>query len=93
MTSFKAAQLARTLPEIGCFSLLLTARTDYQTMREYECFEKGAANSNTSDCGAAETAGRSCCAHHHYHHPEAEPLRCQEQEAPRLRPACRGDFR
>jgi type I restriction enzyme R subunit len=49
LTSFNAAQLARGLPHIGKVLFVVDRKDlDYQTMREYERFEKGAANSNTS---------------------------------------------
>ncbi|WP_198013140.1 type I restriction endonuclease subunit R [Citrifermentans bremense] len=49
LTSFKAAQLARALPEIDKVLFVVDRKDlDYQTMREYERFEKGAANSNIS---------------------------------------------
>ena len=49
LTSFKAAQLARRLPQIGKVLFVVDRKDlDYQTMREYERFEQGAANSNTS---------------------------------------------
>lgn len=49
LTSFKAAQLARGLPNIDKVLFVVDRKDlDYQTMREYERFEKGAANSNTS---------------------------------------------
>ncbi|HMM39005.1 MAG TPA: type I restriction endonuclease subunit R [Desulfovibrio sp.] len=49
LTSFKAAQLARNLPAIDKVLFVVDRKDlDYQTMREYERFEKGAANSNTS---------------------------------------------
>jgi type I restriction enzyme R subunit len=49
LTSFKAAQLTRGLPEIDKVLFVVDRKDlDYQTMREYERFEKGAANSNTS---------------------------------------------
>lgn len=49
LTSFKAAQLARGLPSIDKVLFVVDRKDlDYQTMREYERFEKGAANSNTS---------------------------------------------
>ncbi len=49
LTSFKAAQLARGLPEIDKVLFVVDRKDlDYQTMKEYERFEKGAANSNTS---------------------------------------------
>jgi type I restriction enzyme R subunit len=49
LTSFKAAQLARGLPGIDKVVFVVDRKDlDYQTMREYERFEKGAANSNTS---------------------------------------------
>ena len=49
LTSFKAAQLACQLPQIDKVLFVVDRKDlDYQTMREYERFEKGAANSNTS---------------------------------------------
>ncbi len=49
LTSFKAAQLARDMPEIDKVLFVVDRKDlDYQTMREYERFEKGAANSSTS---------------------------------------------
>ena len=49
LTSFKAAQLAQDMPEIDKVLFVVDRKDlDYQTMLEYERFEKGAANSNTS---------------------------------------------
>ena len=49
LTSFKAARLASSLPYIGKVLFVVDRKDlDYQTMKEYERFEKGAANSNTS---------------------------------------------
>lgn len=49
LTSFKAAQLARGLPHIDKVLFVVDRKDlDYQTMREYDRFEKGAANSNAS---------------------------------------------
>ena len=49
LTSFKAAQLATRLPSVEKVLFVVDRKDlDYQTMREYERFEKGAANSNTS---------------------------------------------
>ena len=49
LTSFKAAQLARDLPHIDKVLFVVDRKDlDYQTMREYDRFEKGAANANTS---------------------------------------------
>ncbi|WP_341645572.1 type I restriction endonuclease subunit R [Thauera sp. SDU_THAU2] len=49
LSSFKAAQLARNLPNVDKVLFVVDRKDlDYQTMREYERFEKGAANSNTS---------------------------------------------
>ena len=49
LTSFKAAQLASRLPHINKVLFVVDRKDlDYQTMREYDKFEKGAANSNTS---------------------------------------------
>lgn len=49
LTSFKTAQLASRLPYIDKVLFVVDRRDlDYQTMQEYEKFQKGAANSNTS---------------------------------------------
>ena len=49
LTSFKAAQLASKLPDVSKVLFVVDRKDlDYQTMREYDRFEKGAANSNTS---------------------------------------------
>lgn len=49
LTSFKAAQLASKLPSVEKVLFVVDRKDlDYQTMREYDRFEKGAANSNTS---------------------------------------------
>ncbi len=49
LTSFKTAQLASKLPYIEKVIFVVDRKDlDYQTMREYDKFEKGAANSNTS---------------------------------------------
>jgi len=49
LTSFKTAQLVSKLPHIDKVLFVVDRKDlDYQTMREYDKFEKGAANSNTS---------------------------------------------
>lgn len=49
LTSFKTAQLATKLDYIDKVLFVVDRKDlDYQTMKEYDCFEKGAANSNTS---------------------------------------------
>lgn len=49
LTSFKTAQLASAMPEIDKVLFVVDRRDlDYQTMQEYDRFQKGAANSNTS---------------------------------------------
>ena len=49
LTSFKSAQLAAHLPRIDKVLFVVDRKDlDYQTMKEYDRFEKGAANSNTS---------------------------------------------
>lgn len=49
LTSFKAAQLATSLEYIDKVLFVVDRKDlDYQTMKEYDRFEKGAANSNTS---------------------------------------------
>ena len=49
LTSFKTAQIATAMPYIDKVLFVVDRKDlDYQTMKEYDCFEKGAANSNTS---------------------------------------------
>lgn len=49
LTSFKTAQLASQLAEIDKVLFVVDRKDlDYQTMKEYDNFEKGCANSNTS---------------------------------------------
>ena len=49
LTSFKTAQLASALPYVDKVLFVVDRKDlDYQTMREYDRFQKGAANSNTS---------------------------------------------
>ncbi len=49
LTSFKAARLASNHPYIDKVLFVVDRKDlDYQTMKEYDRFEKGAANSNTS---------------------------------------------
>ena len=49
LTSFKSAQLASKLPFIKKVLFVVDRKDlDYQTMKEYDKFEKGAANSNTN---------------------------------------------
>lgn len=49
LTSFKTARLASKMPSVDKVLFVVDRKDlDYQTMREYDRFEKGAANSNTS---------------------------------------------
>ena len=49
LTSFKAAQMASKMPDVAKVLFVVDRKDlDYQTMREYDRFEKGAANSNGS---------------------------------------------
>lgn len=49
LTSFKAAQLATQMDSVDKVLFVVDRKDlDYQTMREYDRFQKGAANSNTS---------------------------------------------
>lgn len=49
LTSFKTAQLACGLPGVDKVLFIVDRKDlDYQTMREYDKFQKGCANSNTS---------------------------------------------
>lgn len=58
LTSFKAARLASELPTVDKILFVVDRKDlDYQTMREYDRFEKGAANSNTSTAILAQQLG------------------------------------
>ena len=49
LTSFKTAQLASKIPSVEKVIFVVDRKDlDYQTMKEYDKFEKGAANSNTN---------------------------------------------
>ena len=49
LTSFKTARIASTLPFVDKVLFVVDRKDlDYQTMKEYDRFEQGAANSNTS---------------------------------------------
>jgi len=49
LTSFKAAQLATKIPDVEKVLFVVDRKDlDYQTMKEYDKFQKGSANSNTS---------------------------------------------
>ena len=49
LTSFKTAQLASAMPDVDKVLFVVDRKDlDYQTMKEYDRFEKGAANSNAS---------------------------------------------
>lgn len=49
LTSFKTAQIASKIPEIDKVLFVVDRKDlDYQTMKEYDRFEKGAANSNAN---------------------------------------------
>ena len=49
LTSFKAAILATEIPTIDKVIFVVDRKDlDYQTMKEYDRFEKGAANGNSS---------------------------------------------
>ena len=85
LTSFKAAQLARNLPEIDKVLFVVDRKDlDYQTMREYERFEKGAANANILDNSVETATGRPERPDHHHHHPETQPFCVKEQQTPGL---------
>ena len=60
LTSFKAAQLATQLTYIDkVFFIVDRKDLDYQTMKEYDRFEKGAANGNTSTKELTKQIGSS----------------------------------
>lgn len=58
LTSFKTARLASQLPFIDKVLFVVDRKDlDYQTMKEYDRFERGAANSNTSTAILAKQLG------------------------------------
>ena len=58
LTSFKTARIASKLPFIDKVLFVVDRKDlDYQTMKEYDLFEKGAANSNTSTAILAKQLG------------------------------------
>lgn len=58
LTSFKTAQLATGLPSVHKVLFVVDRKDlDYQTMKEYDSFKKGAANSNTSTRVLTEQMG------------------------------------
>jgi type I restriction enzyme R subunit len=60
LTSFKTAQLASRIPYIDKVIFVVDRKDlDYQTMKEYDKFEKGAANSNTSTAILSRQLGDS----------------------------------
>jgi type I restriction enzyme R subunit len=62
LTSFKTAQLASKLPFIDKVLFVVDRKDlDYQTMKEYDKFEKGAANSNTSTAVLAKQLNETNC--------------------------------
>jgi type I restriction enzyme R subunit len=72
LTSFKTAQLASKLSHVDKVLFVVDRKDlDYQTMKEYDKFEKGAANSNTQYRKADETTRRPECTNYHHHDPEA----------------------
>lgn len=69
LTSFKTARLASQLPYIDKVLFVVDRKDlDYQTMKEYDRFEKGAANSNTSTAVLKKAVGKSECPYYHYYH-------------------------
>ena len=58
LTSFKAAQLVSRLQDVDKVLFVVDRKDlDYQTMREYDRFERGAANSNTSTSALKKQLG------------------------------------
>lgn len=64
LTSFKTARLASHLPDIDKVLFVVDRKDlDYQTMKEYDRFEKGAANSNGSTAVLAKQLAPDSNAH------------------------------
>ena len=89
LTSFKAAQVASQLPSVDKVLFVVDRKDlDYQTMREYDRFQKGAANSNTSTAVLKTAIGGPRSADHHHHDPEVGHLHQGERRPRDLRRAC-----
>ena len=88
LTSFKTAQLATALPCIDKVLFVVDRKDlDYQTIKEYDRFEKGAANGNRSTAvlqrqleDRDEKGNFPPLPHHCHHHPEAGCVHHQEPE-------------
>ena len=99
LTSFKTAQLASRLPYIDKVLFVVDRKDlDYQTMKEYNRFEEGAANGNSSTAVLQRQLGEqgqerrtSCLPYHRHDHTKAFHLHTEEQEPPRI-PAARGNY-
>lgn len=62
LTSFKTAQIASKLDYIDKVLFVVDRKDlDYQTMKEYDCFEEGAANGNTSTAILKKQLEKSDC--------------------------------
>ena len=101
LTSFKTAQLATNLPYIDKVLFVVDRKDlDYQTIKEYERFEKGCGRSQHQHRSPAETAGRpgrkrklSSVQDYRHHHPEAGHIHHQKPETSGARQPHRPDLR
>ena len=85
LTSFKTAQLATKLDYIDKVLFVVDRKDlDYQTMKEYDRFEKGAANSNTSTAVLKRQLEDDNAKNHHHHHSEAGHLYQKERRTQRF---------
>ena len=80
LTSFKTAQLASKLPYVDKVLFVVDRKDlDYQTMREYDKFEKGAANSNTSTAILKRQLEDPNCTNYYYHDSKTRSVYRQKQ--------------
>ena len=86
LTSFKTAQIARDLPQIDKVLFVVDRKDlDYQTMKEYDRFEKGSANSNKSTRILTRQLEDESAQDHYHYHPEAGHVHWEKQKASRVR--------
>ena len=75
LTSFKTAQLVSKLAYVDKVVFVVDRKDlDYQTMSEYDKFEKGAANSNTSTTILKRQLENNNALHYYHHYSEARSV-------------------
>lgn len=94
LTSFKTAQLASNMDGVDKVLFVVDRKDlDYQTIKEYERFKKGAVNSNKSTKVLADQLASPRREDHRHHDSEAFLIYPRQSQARCLRAACGADFR